>query len=94
MPDYYTEKVTRMSIHAFYASKQVKTHHHYPLTLYFEPDTKIYKLGTGERGSWGSIRSTIKRLLAILSPIPEKRFPINFCPGLGLWSDIRLAFGR
>ena len=64
------EKVSRMSIHAFYASKQARNSSYYPLTLYFEPDTKISRLGTGERGSWGGIRSTIKRLLAILSPNP------------------------
>jgi hypothetical protein len=39
--DDYTEKVTRMSIHAFYASKQARNSSYYPLTLYFKPDKKI-----------------------------------------------------
>jgi hypothetical protein len=64
----------RMPIPAFYTSKQARNSSYCPLTLYFEPDKKISRLGTGERGSWGGIRSTIKRLLAIL-PVGRQAGP-------------------
>jgi hypothetical protein len=64
---------------------KLETHYNYPLTLYFKPDTKIFRLVTGEK-KWGGIEEVfglrlsdywLSSLPADRSSIPEKRFPIN-----------------